>query len=342
MNERDLYFDNLKFWLILLVVVGHFMEPFYGESPLGTLYPWIYSFHMPLFVFVAGYFSKSITYPKYYIQLVSNLALPYLIFETLYTWFDFYTQGLEKLHFTYFYPYWILWFLFSMLLWKMLLPYLLVLKAPLWIALWSSVLLGYALDVDYYASVSRTLYFLPFFLLGVYFKREWLLLLKKPGVRLVSLLMLLSGAALLHTLSPVLEPAWFYGAMNYAQFGLDTWYAGAFRLLTYTFTLLMGAAFLSWVPQQRHWYTDRGMNTMYVFLLHGFVVKSLLYFGVLQEIGSVAGGILPILLGVLVTVLLSSRAVKASMGWLVEPNVSFLFKPRVTRRSREVRRKEEF
>ncbi|NMO96705.1 acyltransferase family protein [Paenibacillus lemnae] len=342
MKERDLYFDNLKFILILLVVTGHFIEPFNTERTVGTLYQWIYSFHMPLFIFTAGYFSKNIRYPKYYVQLVSSLVVPYFLFETLYTLFDYYTQGLDKLDFTYFYPYWILWFMFSMMLWKMLLPYLLILKHPLWITISMSVMLGYSLDVDYYASISRTLYFLPFFMLGFFFKREWLDLLKTRRVQLMSFLVLAAGAVLLYGLMPILPTGWFYGAMPYLALDLEMWYAGIYRVLTYGFTVLMGLCVLSLIPSSRQPFTDLGVNTMYVFLLHGFLVKGMLYAGYFETFNSTGGKILLIGIAVAVTCILSSSWIKRGFGWLVEPNYGFLFKERIRRRSKEVRKKEEF
>lgn len=180
MKERDAYFDNLKFILILLVVVGHLIEPFNGEAAMGAIYQFIYSFHMPLFIFAVGYFAKCIQSPKQYVGLLSGLVVPYFIFETLYTLFDYYMQGLDRFDFTYFYPNWILWFLFSMMLWKMLLPYLLMLKYPLVVCFAMSIMLGYSIDVDYYASISRTLYFLPFFSSDMFSKGNgWIL--SRPG-----------------------------------------------------------------------------------------------------------------------------------------------------------------
>ncbi|MBP3851842.1 MAG: acyltransferase family protein, partial [Erysipelotrichaceae bacterium] len=57
--KRDYYFDNLKAVLIFLVILGHFLLPI-ETGPLCILKRWIYSFHMPLFIFVSGYFSKGV------------------------------------------------------------------------------------------------------------------------------------------------------------------------------------------------------------------------------------------------------------------------------------------
>lgn len=342
LQERDVYFDNLKFILILLVVVGHFMEPFNGERTTQAVYQFIYSFHMPLFIFAAGYFSKSIRYPKYYVNLVSSLLVPYVIFETLYTLFDFYTQGQDKLNFTYFYPYWILWFLFSMMLWKMLLPYLLILKYPLAICIGMSLMMGYALDVDYYASISRTLYFFPFFIMGFYFKREWLDRLKTRRNVISSVVIVTIGFGLLYTLSPVLSTSWFYGSLPYLEFGIDAWYAAGYRLLTYLFTVVMGLSVLTIVPNSKLPFTHLGEHTMYVFLLHGFLVKGMLYYGWLEPFDSAFGRVMLVVVGIAVTCMLSSAWVRRCFGWVVEPNVQFLFKKRIRRKAKEAQKKEEF
>ena len=54
MKERDATFDIMKGIGILLVMTGHFFG--WNHPVLGQV---ILSFHMPLFFFVAGYFSKS-------------------------------------------------------------------------------------------------------------------------------------------------------------------------------------------------------------------------------------------------------------------------------------------
>lgn len=60
-KERIHFFDNLKGILIFLVVFGHYALLVHAASPaMGGVYEYIYLFHMPLFVFVSGFFAKSI------------------------------------------------------------------------------------------------------------------------------------------------------------------------------------------------------------------------------------------------------------------------------------------
>ena len=59
-KERLITFDLLKFFAIFLVLWGHCIQYFlssqYYEEPI---YRYIYAFHMPLFMMIAGYFSSS-------------------------------------------------------------------------------------------------------------------------------------------------------------------------------------------------------------------------------------------------------------------------------------------
>lgn len=69
--ERDKYWDTLKFALIFLVVYGHVI----GNIVIDTcftraMFNFIYTFHMPLFIFVSGRFSHYTDknrYKSYYV-----------------------------------------------------------------------------------------------------------------------------------------------------------------------------------------------------------------------------------------------------------------------------------
>ena len=60
-HQREYLFDNYKVLLILLVVIGHFIEPSNDQNPFLYELKWgIVAFHMPAFIFISGYFSKRI------------------------------------------------------------------------------------------------------------------------------------------------------------------------------------------------------------------------------------------------------------------------------------------
>jgi len=64
METRNLYFDNMKFILIFLVVLGHFANLHRLLPIMGGLNNAIYSFHMPLFIYISGYFSRDVVQPR--------------------------------------------------------------------------------------------------------------------------------------------------------------------------------------------------------------------------------------------------------------------------------------
>lgn len=71
-------FNNLKGFLIFLVVLGHLIEevPLLYHSLFGsTIHKLIYSFHMEAFVFISGYYSKNVS-NKLRTQLKQNI-FPY-------------------------------------------------------------------------------------------------------------------------------------------------------------------------------------------------------------------------------------------------------------------------
>lgn len=75
MNVFSKTIDSAKGFAIILVVLGHI------NSPVGTL---IFSFHIPLFFFLAGIFIKT-SYPDaaYLVKSIDRLMIPFLLFGAL-------------------------------------------------------------------------------------------------------------------------------------------------------------------------------------------------------------------------------------------------------------------
>src|SRR3954453_4538382 len=86
MTQRTFYFDNAKFILIFFVVFGHMLRSFIEDhETIYTIYKVIYSFHMPAFILVSGFFAKGFYQKGYIIKITKKLILPYLIFQLIYT-----------------------------------------------------------------------------------------------------------------------------------------------------------------------------------------------------------------------------------------------------------------
>ena len=59
MNQRVEKWDILKFFLMFFVVLGHIADCYTLEhESMRSLYLFIYSFHMPLFIFLSGLFLR--------------------------------------------------------------------------------------------------------------------------------------------------------------------------------------------------------------------------------------------------------------------------------------------
>ena len=68
--KRIAYLDVAKGFTILTVILGHTL-------PAGTLKTLLYSFHMPLFFFLSGYFFKPLRFPSLIRKNARQLLLPY-------------------------------------------------------------------------------------------------------------------------------------------------------------------------------------------------------------------------------------------------------------------------
>ncbi|WP_100009813.1 acyltransferase family protein [Lentibacillus sediminis] len=271
--KRNAFIDNAKVILIFLVVFGHMIQPFTsGSEGMNTLYLWIYTFHMPAFILLAGLFAKGRGDKPYVLNLVKKLLIPYFIFQLIFTGY-YYLLGHEDWLAGIFYPQWALWFLFSLFFWHMLLYWFKKIPAAIgiFIAVQIGLIAGYFGDIGHTFSLSRTLVFFPFFLIGYWVTEEHLLLVKKRTVKIASLVVM-AGLALAIFLAPEFNSGWLLGSKSYSALGLAE-FGGLARLAVYLTAAAMIVSVLAWVPQRETWFTDLGAKTLYVYLLHGFFIQ---------------------------------------------------------------------
>lgn len=264
---RNYRMDNIKTFLILCVVLGHMLE----LSGTGGWYRVIYSFHMPAFIFVSGFFAH---FDRK--RIVSSLVYPYILFQILYLVFDAvvmnHNPAVLNIQFTT--PYWLLWYLLVMIFYYLLLPFMEGVNGVLLLASGSvlSLLSGFDQSIGYYLSLSRFFTFLPYFILGTIWKRLNIEgLLKNNRVRFVNAAGILVTFLLLGKFQFVSNNM-LYGSYSYEGAGYSILIKGMLLLCAVNWI-----CFFMWIfPESRiPVISSIGKNTLIVFLFHGFIKKYL-------------------------------------------------------------------
>lgn len=77
-NKRIAYFDLLKLFAVLLVIVGHVVSQYDSRGYSHPINVWIYSFHMSLFMFLSGLFFHN-TLKKSFKEMVCSKSILLLL-----------------------------------------------------------------------------------------------------------------------------------------------------------------------------------------------------------------------------------------------------------------------
>lgn len=329
-RKRDPFFDNAKFLLVVLVVLGHSFGPLEDRiRAVKAGYLFIYAFHMPAFVLVCGYLSRSFTgRPDQLRKLVSSVLVPYVIFETLYAgmyalvWDQPFEISLTQ-------PRYLTWFLLALFFWRLTVPLWRVLRYPMTVAVLLSLGAGIT-DMGYDLALPRLLMFLPWFVLGLQLRPEHFAPLRTANARWLAVPVLLCAGVAAYWAAPRVSGGWLLMQWSGEDLGATTATYLLVRLAMFGLAIVLMGAFLALVPRQATVYTALGAVTMYPYLLHGLLVKTVEgcdVYDVIAAGGLLAATVLTILAGVL-TVLLSVAPVRRVLRPLVEPRLpQWLWKP---------------
>jgi fucose 4-O-acetylase-like acetyltransferase len=328
---REAYFDNAKYLAIVLVAVAHAWEPVMeGSRAARALYMLVYTFHMPAFIVISGYFSRSFAgRPHQVRRLVTGVAVPYLVFEVAYTLFKRWADDDPQHPFSLTDPFYLTWFLIALFVWRLTTPVWRTLRHPLPVALviacLGSLTPGIADDLD----LQRILQFLPFFVLGLCLRPEHFRWVRRRAVR-VAAVPLVAGAALFaYWVSPRLRMNWFYRSTSAPDLGYAGWTGPLMTLGLFGCALLLTVAFLAWVPGRRTWFTVLGAGTICGYLLHGFLVKSLDYWHVVEAhpwLTGPGGLVATTLAAAAAVTLLCTPPVRRALRCVTEPEMRWAFR----------------
>lgn len=315
-ETRSPKWDILKFFLVFLVVLGH-AASFYTETSyfMKGLFLLIYSFHMPLFIFISGMFSKRNIDEKRY-----NKIFGYLIVYFALKLFEFFYKLLSGANpeFSVFSEGGAPWYMFALFSFSLLtiavkkvLPkYVLIMSILL------ACVAGYDSDIGDFLVLSRTTVFFPFFYLGYCLDRKKIeSLCRSRTNKIIAAAVLISFMAIVFVFAEGID---FFrplltGRNPFSKLGKYADFGFFIRLLYYAVVTLVSACVVILTPQKTHFgIAERlGQRTLAVYGLH-YIVFYFMFVRfdvkhVLDEHLGMFSSLIPIILSVLLTLFFSLK-----------------------------------
>lgn len=271
MRHRDPFFDNAKFVLIFLVILGHISSN--DKLSLATT-EWIFSFHMPLFIFISGYFTKIIDKKRYWTSII-NFTETLVVFTILHILIE-YLQGKPINDFRLLiYPKWTLWYLFSLIWWRIMLYYTpSSIRNNNNVLIFLSVILCISMGfipIDTQFSFQRTFAFLPFFI-GGYVAGKNNKQIKARRGKILFFLFLISIWIFYFFVSKNIirlqfqNTCFFHGPLSSPIQNLT------FRVGFLFLAGCMSYAFISIIPRKKLPFTHFGQLTLFIYLYHSIIL----------------------------------------------------------------------
>ena len=329
-RERVAYLDNARYWVMLLVVIGHVLTQFTEMDSARGVYVWIYSFHMPFFVLISGYTARNYVGDARQVRrIVSTLVVPYLITEiALQLITRHYTGKPDPLMILS--PQWLAWFLAALFIWRLTTPIWRALRYPITTSIIISLAVG-LIEVPNVLALPKVLGFLPFYVVGMHMNREIFNRLADRGIRIASAVILGAALIICYVYSKNWTTDWLLWKQRYDESPLRaTPLEGITQraeLLAIGFVLTFAA--LALVPRARSWTTRLGGRTFYCYLLHGYFILLLdLQFDVFDKIDQYGvNAVIACIIGAAVLAnLLMTKAVATVFRPIFEPKLAWLFR----------------
>ena len=310
MSNRIALWDNLKFILITLVVAGHFADQLTDYSSIySSIYLFIYAFHMPLFIFISGYFHSDRNTTKK-VLFYTSLGFLYKIVSFLIDRLN----GDSQYIFNLLADSGLSWFMFVLAIYTFALS-LLKDQNKKFILIGSIILacfIGYDKSIGDFLYLSRAIIFFPFYLLGTMIKSFDILEFKRkyPLLKVVALLIFIAWGILCITkVNTLYGLRYMFSGRHPFPDGIIT-YGPIIRLACYIISAVLGLSLILLTTSKKiKWISDFGKNTINVYFWHlnlFYIFKSFIDFNSIYSSFSF-GFLLYITATIVVTVILSTK-----------------------------------
>lgn len=323
--ERIQKWDILKFVLIFFVVLGHIAEFYVDDSyNIKAVWCWIYSFHMPLFIFITGMFSKKNINERRYNKIISYLFI-YVITKVILMVCSL--AGGGEISFSLFTENHIPWYAFAIFAFSMIT--IVTKRFSKWYVFLFSILLacvaGYDVSIGDFLVLSRIIVYYPFFFAGYCLNGDKVIqFLSKTYIRVLAAIYFLSYTAVFffkiedfYFLRPLLT-----GRNPFDKLGEYANYGGILRLGYYVIVFLFCASVIAIIPNRlgKKGYLARlGSRTLQVYMLHFGLILLLYGFFDMDGFFDKTSYYLMIPLAILITWFFSLKFWEKPLQFLINP-----------------------
>ena len=305
---------------MLLCVIGHISLSDYGnlQFPIvRIIHLFIYTFHMPMFIILNGYFFKK--------EAAKRKFVLYLLMCFVFRFFLTFINYTFKYQNYYFKFIWIgdyYWTFFVLAVYNIILYFLdnYDKLAILTVSIMLSLIIGFDKSAYHDFAIQRCFVFFPYFLIGVLFKNNNYLYLINMFIKKTILIKLFSFFVLVFYITIIIIYqkygifkliSFFFGCRPYYYTGINNYlFCVLIRFLTYLLTIFVGFSFCVLIPQFKiNPISYFGQRTDSVYFWHGILCRILNGFKLLY-ITSYYKLLFLIIISIIVTLIFSSNIFK--------------------------------
>lgn len=322
-SHRIYLWDNLKFILIFLVVFGHFIHNYTNDSMITEkLYTYIYSFHMPTFLFISGLFSKKVIHAKNYRKCFEFFILYVftklcIFISKLITDGEYSLSLLDEDS--------VPWYAFALMAFFLMTMFLQQLH-PVYLFVFAIVMgciSGYDEDINDFFVSSRIIVFYPFFLAGFFLDQKRVVtILSKWYTKIVALALHIIWLIYLWNVKDV-TVIWHpivTGREHLDEIGINYfWY----RLIYYAFAFILIFSVIALAPAGKHIISSMGSRSIQVYSLHRGFIYLFYYYMPADELLKICGEVnlhyVLFGLSLLLTLILSIPVLAPPLQFILKP-----------------------
>ncbi len=265
--------DNIRYILMFNVIWEHMLTQtnITANWVITVLVCWSRMITMPGFCFLSGYFSKK--GDKCYQSAFFDFLVPYLIFDAIFVLC--FGTSVNNI----FTPTFVYWYLLCMFCWKLMTKALQQVKYIIPLSIIVALAVGQLNDVSRFLSLSRTIVFLPFYLVGMKMSREQVKKLEDLPKLLVTVITL----AVMAVWGWLNVKGWYdidfyYCWEPYSFYGYTFLKGCLLRLLGYVVSGVLIVFLFNIIPaRSMPIIREGGTRTMVPYLLHTFFIMYMGY-----------------------------------------------------------------